>query len=228
MNGRSKRCGGSTSSTRRYSDVSDFTVLSLDELERIPVSGADVTWRPIRRRLEITAFGINAYTGDPGEHVVEKHTEERLRHEELYVVLSGRARFELDGQTIDAPAGTLVFVSKPEVERHAVAEEAGTTVLAIGGKPGSHETSAWEYFFAAYAYADRGEFEQALAELREGIAEHPDRAPLYYHLACIETRAGRLEDAAGHLDRAVELDPSLRKWADEDDDLAAVRNRQEA
>ena len=56
-------------------------------------------WRPVRRRLGITAFGINAYTGEPGENVVEKHDEERLGHEELYVVVSGRARFELDGES---------------------------------------------------------------------------------------------------------------------------------
>jgi tetratricopeptide (TPR) repeat protein len=209
-------------------DRPPFEVVSFDELDRIPVSGADVTWRPVRRKLGITAFGINAYTGEPGENVVEKHTEERLRHEELYVVVSGRARFELDGETIDAPAGTLVYVSKPEVERHAVAEEARTTVLAIGGKPGLHEISAWEYFFAAYAFADRGDFEQALAELREGIAEFPDRAPLHYHLACIESRAGRLDEAGEHLDRALELDPSLREWADKDEDLAPLRSRREA
>ena len=135
--------------------MSKYKVLKVDELDRIPVSGADVMWRPVRRTLGITAFGINAYTGEAGENVVEKHTEERLRHEELYVVVSGRARFELDGESVDAPAGTLVFLSDPAVERYAVAEEPGTAVLAIGGKPGLHETSAWEYFFAAYSHADR-------------------------------------------------------------------------
>src|ERR671937_230861 len=110
-------------------EQSRFEVVSIDELDRIPVSGADVTWRPVRRKLGITAFGVNAYTGESGENVVEKHTEGRLRHEELYVVVAGRARFELDGETIDAPAGTLVFISDPEVERYAVAEEAGTAVL---------------------------------------------------------------------------------------------------
>ena len=117
--------------------MSKYEVLKIDDLDRIPVSGADVTWRPVRRRLGITAFGINAYTGEPGENVVEKHDEERLGHEELYVVISGRARFELDGESVDAPAGTLVFLSEPAVRRHAVAEEPGTTVLAIGGKPGA-------------------------------------------------------------------------------------------
>lgn len=208
--------------------MSKYEVLKIDELDRVPVSGADVMWRPVRRRLGITAFGINAYTGEPGENVVEKHTEERLGHEELYVVISGRARFELDGESVDAPAGTLVFLSEPGVERRAVAEEPGTAVLAIGGKPGLHETSAWEYFFAAYSHAERGDFDRAIADIQEGLAEKPDSAPLHYHLACIESRAGRLDDARLHLDRALELDPGLRKWADEDEDLAPLRSPPEA
>ncbi len=208
--------------------MSKYEVLKIDDLDRIPVSGADITWRPVRRRLGITAFGINAYTGEPGENVVEKHDETRLGHEELYVVVSGRARFELDGESVDAPAGTLVFLSEPAVGRYAVAEEPGTTVLAIGGKPGVHETSAWEYFFAAYSHAERGDFDRAIADMNEGLAERPDSPPLHYHLACIESRAGRLDDARLHLERALELDPGLRKWADEDEDLAPLRSPPEA
>ena len=121
-----------------------------------------------------------------------------------------------------------MFLGEPEVRRHAVAEEPGTTVLAIGGKPGLHETSAWEYFFAAYSYADRGDLERAIANMNEGLAEQPDSPPLHYHLACIESRAGRLDDARMHLDRALELDPGLRKWADEDEDLAPLRSPPEA
>jgi hypothetical protein len=44
--------------------------------------------------------------------------------EELYFVHSGRARFELDGEQVDAPAGTFVFVP-PAVKRTAFAEVAG-------------------------------------------------------------------------------------------------------
>jgi tetratricopeptide (TPR) repeat protein len=208
--------------------VSKYRVLKIDELDRIPVSGADVTWRPVRRRLGITAFGINAYTGDAGENVVEKHTEERLRHEELYVVISGRARFELDGDSVDAPAGTLVFLSDPAVERYAVAQEPATAVLAIGGKPGLHETSAWEYFFAAYSHAERGDFDRAVADMEEGLAEQPDHPALHYHLACIQSRAGHVDEATRHLERALKLDPGLRKWADEDEDLAPLRSPPEA
>ena len=43
------------------------------------------------------------------EETAEPSGEEDPGNEELYVVLRGRARFEIDGETVDAPAGTLVF-----------------------------------------------------------------------------------------------------------------------
>ena len=153
-------------------------------------------------KARVTAFGINAYTGDTGENVVEKHDEERLGHEELYVVVSGRARFELDGSPSTHPAGTLVFLSEPAVGATPSRRSLGRRSAMIGGKPGVHETSAWEYFFAAYSHAGEGDFDRAIAEVNEGLAERPDSPPLRYHLACIESRAGRLDDARLHLERA--------------------------
>ena len=181
-------------------------------------------WTPLRKHFGITAFGINAYTAaEAGQDVVEEHSEERLGHEELYVVVSGRATFVLDGEERDVPAGSVVFLGDPQVKRFARAEEPGTTVLAIGGKPGQHEISAWEYFFAAYPKADEGDYDGALAELDAGLAAKPEHPPLLYHRACILSRAGRLDEARTHLDRALELDPELQRWADEDEDLEALR-----
>src|SRR3954454_16282113 len=124
--------------------VEPYQVVKLDEIEPIWVAG--VHWKPLRRALGIDAFGINAYTAAAaGEHVVEEHTEESLGHQEVYVVSSGHATFTLDGAEIDAPQGTVVFLRDPAVRRAAVALEAGTTVLAIGGVPGVHSPSAWEW-----------------------------------------------------------------------------------
>jgi len=104
----------------------------------------------VRHALGVTAFGINAYTAAAaGDEVVEEHTEELLGHEEVYAVVSGHAVFTVDGEEVDAPAGTLVYLDDPAQRRHAVARKAGTTVLAIGGRPGLHEISAWEYVFPA-------------------------------------------------------------------------------
>ncbi len=196
-----------------------YEVAHFDDLDRIPVAHG-LEWRPIRRRLGIRAFGTNAYTAEkPGDWVVEEHTETQLGHEELYVVVRGRARFTLDGEEIDAPAGTLVFLSDPAVKRVAIAEEKGTTVLAIGGKPGEAFTpSAWEWYFQAYTQPPA----EGIATMEAGIEEDGERAPLYYHLACLEARDGRLDDARAHLARAVELDPKVAEMAATDDDLKEV------
>jgi len=107
----------------------------LDEIEPISVVNGTLLWRPVRRTLDVGAFGINAYVApNAGDDVVEEHTERSLGHEEVYVVLSGRATFTLDDETLDAPAGTLVFIRDVDVKRHARAEEPGTSVLAIGGR----------------------------------------------------------------------------------------------
>ena len=195
----------------------------LSELESLPGPGT-LRWTPIRRGFGITAYGVNAYTAtEAGQDVVEEHTETSLGHEELYVVIAGGATFELDGEELEAPTGTLLFVSDPTVRRYARATEAGTTVLAIGGEPGRHDVSAWEWFFAAYAYANEGEYEKAISELERGLQERPAHPPLLYHLACIEARAGRRDDAIEHLNLAVLSDPKLREHAATDEDLDSIR-----
>jgi tetratricopeptide (TPR) repeat protein len=203
--------------------VSGYDVASLTGVESLPGPGT-LRWTPLRKHFGITAFGLNAYTAtEAGQDVVEEHTEERLGHEEVYVVVSGRATFVLDGEEREVPAGSAVYLRDPKVKRYARAEEPGTTVLAIGGKPGQHEISAWEYFFAAYARADEGDHDAALAELDAGLAARPNHPPLLYHRACILTRAGRLDEARGFLDRALAGDPELKRWADEDEDLEPLR-----
>ncbi len=81
-----------------------WEVASLAELESLPGPGT-LRWTPVRRHFGITAYGINAYTaGEAGQDVVEEHSEERLGHEELYLVVSGSATFVLDGEEVAVPA----------------------------------------------------------------------------------------------------------------------------
>ncbi len=196
----------------------------LSDLESLAGPGT-LSWQPVRRAFGITGFGVNAYTAaEVGQDVVEEHTEESLGHEELYIVLAGRATFQLDGEELDAPTGTLVFLADPSVRRGAKAAEPGTTVLAIGGEPGRHDVSAWEWYFAAYAYSGDGEHEQAIAELQAGLEQRPGHPRLLYHLACVEARAGRREPALEHLNLAVRSDPLLHEHAAKDDDFESIRD----
>jgi len=176
----------------------------LDEIEPIPVVGGTLLWRPVRRTLDIGAFGINAYVApNAGDDVVEEHTEEALGHEEVYVVLDGRATFTLDGETLDAPAGTVVFVHDPKVRRHARAAEPETAVLAVGGpRGGAYEPSPWEDFFAAERHRAAGDYDAYAAELAAALERRPDHPATLYNLACAEALAGRAEDALAHLRRS--------------------------
>jgi mannose-6-phosphate isomerase-like protein (cupin superfamily) len=197
----------------------------LDEIEPIPVVDGKLLWRPVRRTLDIGAFGINAYVApNAGDDVVEEHTEKTLGHEEVYIVLSGRATFTLDGESLDAPAGTAVFIREPAVKRHARAEEPGTAVLAVGGpRDAAYAPSAWEWSFAAEKHRESGDFEAAAAEIESGLEVHPDNASLLYNLGCAEALAGRLDDALAHVTQALEQEPDWAEHASEDADLVEVR-----
>jgi hypothetical protein len=197
--------------------------LRLDEIEGIPVLGT-LSWKPIRKPLGITAFGINAYTAaSAGDEVVEEHTEEQLGHEEVYVVVAGHATFTVDGEEVDAPSGTLVYLDDVSQRRHAVAREAGTTVLAIGGLPGTHVASAWEYFFPALPAMREGDYATARRILREGLAEK-DAPVMHYQVACLEALDGERETALAELQIAVDRDPRCAEWARSDDDFASIRD----
>ena len=198
--------------------------LHLDEIEGIPVLGT-LVWKPVRKSLGVTAFGINAYTAAAaGDEVVEEHDETSLGHEEIYAVVSGHAVFTVDGEEVDAPAGTLVFLDDPAQKRHAIAREAGTTVLAIGGVPGTHEVSAWELFFPALPLLRIGDHEGAKAVIREGLEEKPGHPSLLYHLACAEALAGERDAALEHLNAAVAVAERFAGYAQNDEDLVSIRD----
>jgi mannose-6-phosphate isomerase-like protein (cupin superfamily) len=195
----------------------------IDEIEGVPVFGT-LVWKPIRRPLGVTAFGINAYTAaNAGDEVVEDHTEKTNGHEEIYLVVQGHAVFTVNGEEVDAPAGTLVYLDDPLEQRSAVAKEPETTVLAVGGVPGKHEPTAWEYFFPALPHARAGDWARAEELVREGIAEFGEHPVLLYQLACFEARQGKADDALEHLNAAVAGDGRCREWAQTDEDLGSIR-----
>lgn len=206
-----------------------WSSVHLDDIEPIPVVDGTLLWRPVRRTLDIGAFGMNAYAAPhAGDDVVEEHTERMLGHEEVYVVLSGRATFTLDDETLDAPAGTVVFVRDPRVRRHARAEEANTAVLAVGGKRGeAYIPSPWEDVFAAERHRAAGDYEAMVADTQAGPERHPDQPLVLYGLACAEALAGRSDDARNHLRRALEVRPEWTEMAARDDDLASLRGRED-
>ena len=114
---------------------------SLTDIPTADVPYTDSKWTPVRNHFGISAFGVNAYTarhaGDRliGEHDHADPADEQ--HQELYFVHKGHARFRVDGQEVDAPAGTFVSALDVKTIRSAVALSDNTVVLVIGAEPGA-------------------------------------------------------------------------------------------
>jgi tetratricopeptide (TPR) repeat protein len=202
-----------------------MSVAHIDELDAVEMADGFV-WRPIRRHFDIRAFGVNAYSAlAVGRQIVEEHAETVLGHEEIYLVLRGRARFTVDGNEHELAAGQLVFVRDPQLRRGAVALEQDTVVLALGGKPGeAHVVSAWEAMFAAVPYSREENWPEAIRIHVEALVEQPEHPALLYNLACMEARGGRDLDALLHIQRAAELDPKWADYARGDSDFATIRS----
>jgi tetratricopeptide (TPR) repeat protein len=203
-------------------------VVRLDEVEALPTFG-ELKWKPLRRPLGVTAFGVNAYWAEQaGDELIEEHDELGAaagKHEELYVVIGGSARFIVAGDEFEAPTGTVVFVRDPAARRAAVATEANTTALVVGGTPGRpYEVSPWEWVAEAIPAWRSGDYATARATIENGLREHPENPSLLYDLACLEALMGETEAAIQDLRRAVELKPEYAEDAREEEDFASIRD----
>ena len=201
-----------------------MTWLHADDLERIEMDDGFV-WRPVRRRFDIRAFGVNAYSPrEAGAHVIEEHSESTYGHDEIYLVLRGRALFTVDGNEHELGPGELVHVGDPSLRRGAIGLTDDTLVLALGGQPGvAHSPTPWEAMFYAVPAMREERWDDAIRIHEEALEEHPEHPALLYNLACMEARGRRHLDALLHLKRAVELEPKWADYAAKDSDFAAIR-----
>ena len=200
-----------------------YAVAHVDEIEELDDGRAPM--RAVRHHFGITSFGVNAWMArEAGAQIINEHDEsEPDSQEELYLVLRGRASFEIDGEPFDAPAGTLVF-ARPGVKRAALAQEPGTTIVVVGGVPGQpYEPGGWELFAPVRPLYEAGDYREAAARGRELLAGDPPYADLFYNVACCESLAGEKDRAIAHLRRAVELSERTRSFLAGDADLDALR-----
>jgi tetratricopeptide (TPR) repeat protein len=202
-----------------------FDVILLEEIEPGPEHEGRVPLN-IRRHFGIEGFGVRANRAVGDGHVVGEHHEVGLGssgQEELYLVVSGAATFNVDGERVDAPAGTLVFVRDPAAKRSAIAKEEGTTVLAIGGTPGEpYRLSVGEAMNDMWEPYRAGDYETALEKLQPVLQERPE-ALVYFNVACMEARLGRTDDAIAHLEQAIENDERIKENIRTDEDLDSLR-----
>jgi tetratricopeptide (TPR) repeat protein len=142
--------------------------------------------------------------------------------------VAGHAVFTVDGDEVDAPSGTFVFVREPTARRKAVATEPETTIVAVGAPKGAaYEPTEWERGARPLRHWQTKNWEAAITELSELHERYADDAGILYNLACAESLAGRREDALQHLRQSVTLDESFAKLAVVDEDFAAIRDEPE-
>jgi tetratricopeptide (TPR) repeat protein len=204
--------------------MAGYAVAHLDEIEEFGDAGCH--YRPIRHHLGITAFGATAWSaGAAGDRVInERDEDDPTADQELFLVLRGHAMFELDGDRVDAPAGTLVF-APPRMKRTASAIEEGTTILAMEGTPGkAYEARGWELWAPIAPLYQAGEYTEVANRLRALVAATPQYPMLLFNLACCESLAGRTSDALDHLRHAIEMSDEFRQSARDDSDLDPIRD----
>ncbi len=203
--------------------MSGYSITHVDDIPELESPG-ESPMRPVRQHFGISSFGINAFTAQAaGDQIINEHDEDEGR-EELYLVTRGSAVFELDGERRDAPAGTFVHVP-PNVKRTATAEEAGTTIVVMGGIVGkAYEPVGWEAWYPLRKLHEAGDYEEVVARGPAEIAASPDSALLHFNVACCESLTGRTDDAIEHLGRAIELSGKFRDYAEGDSDFDAIRD----
>jgi tetratricopeptide (TPR) repeat protein len=204
-----------------------FDVVSLDGMPGAEDGGR--VRMDVRRHLGISAFGTSAYRSIEGGELIGEHDETGFRigqsgQEELYVVVTGRATFTVNGERVEAPSGSVIFVRDPAATRSAVADEPGTTVLAIGGKPGEAFYPLPAEVTEAFAAYNAGDFETAIGIYERLLgAGFPNEAGVLYNIACCNALLGRTDAAIEHLRAALEADEHARGLARTDADLDSLR-----
>jgi hypothetical protein len=204
--------------------MAEYKVTHLDDLDYFEYR--ETRTGRIRHELGITAFGINSWLGpNAGDRVIPEHAEDQEGdQDELYVVVRGRARFEVNDDTFDAPEGTLVYVPAGPNRRTAFAEEAGTTVVAVGATAGkAFEVHGWEFWGPLHDMFMAGDYEGVIAKGRETIEANPQYGMPLYNLACAESLGGHPDDAVRHLGMAIERWDGARELARNDSDFDPIR-----
>jgi hypothetical protein len=204
--------------------MAGYAVAHLDEIEEL--SDAGCHYRPIRHHLGITAFGVTAWTArTAGAVVINEHDEgDPTADQELFLVLRGHAVFEVEGDRVEAPAGTLVF-APPRTKRMASAKEDGTTIIALEGTPGkAYEARGWELWAPLAPLYEAGEYREVADRLAALVTANPQYPMLFFNLACCESLAGRTRGALDHLRHAIEMSEEFRQTARDDSDLDPIRD----
>jgi mannose-6-phosphate isomerase-like protein (cupin superfamily) len=110
-----------------------YTMCDAGEVEAV-----NGVFRPIRRALGVTAFGINQeeWPAHADGHPDHDHTGDG--QEEVFYVLEGSGKMVVDGEDVELKPGRYVFV-EAESRRKIFAGDDGIKLIAVGSPPGAYK-----------------------------------------------------------------------------------------
>ena len=109
-----------------------FTMCDTDDVEAI-----NGVFRPIRRALGVTAFGINQEELPPNGDKYPDHDHAEDGQEEVFYVLEGGGRMVVDGEDVELRPGRYVFVSA-DAKRKVHPGDDGLKLIIVGSPPGAY------------------------------------------------------------------------------------------
>lgn len=113
--------------------MTDYTVKRFDEME--PILGG--FFLRARAALGVSSFGMQILQMPPGGgDFYPNHDHADSGQEEVYVVLSGEADFEIEGERFHVGPETAVRVG-PTTHRRIHPGPEGVRILALAGVPGA-------------------------------------------------------------------------------------------
>jgi quercetin dioxygenase-like cupin family protein len=112
--------------------MADVTVKRLEEFEAVYGGG----FRRVRAGLGVSSFGVQVIELPPNFEHYPEHDHTHDEQEEVYTVLSGRAKLLVGGEEHELEPGTFARVG-PGEKRKLVSADEGARILALGATPGA-------------------------------------------------------------------------------------------
>ena len=128
-------------------------------------------------------------------------------------------------QPQDYQAPLLVAQIYSDLGRYGEAEAARRRgVRIVEGRLKLDPDDARSLYMGANGLVALGEFEKGLEWARQALELDPNEPMVLYNVACIQSLAGRIEDAIDSLERAVRSGLNQKNWLEHDSNLDALRH----
>lgn len=111
--------------------MADYTAKKIGDMEAV-FGGA---FKRARAELGVSAFGMQVFDLPPNFDQYPEHDHAETGQEEVFVVMSGSAEMNVDGEKVAMDPETIVRVG-PQARRKIVTGGEAARILALGGPPG--------------------------------------------------------------------------------------------